>query len=279
MPTVREAKRALSAAQKAYRNRVREARKQLEEAERAHRRQVKDAERARDQAEKDYARRVRDAEKELAQAETGRLVAAYGRVRLYDNRLEAPEGTVELSRRIKAKVESSGRQTSKRDTRQLYLLLDTPAFDSAVRCNPDHKPQVRALAAAIGTAAKNADALIREHDERLEAARNRLERVRADRSGTEAAAARLVEVAGDTATIDDLRARLAATEADTTEVDARAADLLALDPTAKIRPPKRPTGGVRASRPSLRPIGDWWRDRSKKAKAGLVVAAVFFLLI
>ena len=285
---IKEAKRARDEAEKAYRQRVRAARDNAARAERERERALSDTRRALREAEKRYEKSVAQAEKELENARIGPLLGGYGRfagnklVRLYDNRLETPNGTVPLSKQVKAKVESSGRKTEKRDTRELYLLIDTPAFDSAITCNPNDNASLRQLAASINTAAKNAAALIEGHDAREAAAEARLAQVRGDRAEIDEASARLAATEADTDALEAARAALAEAEADTAEIDARSSALLALDPTARLRAPSAPRRSLRATaRPSTGRTGDWWRDRSRKGKVALVVGALlaFFVAI
>lgn len=222
------------------------ARAELSQAEIAHACAVADARRELGEAEKRREIRIRAAEKELGDARTGKLLAGYGNaVRVYDNRIETPEGTARLSEAIDVKVESSGRWTSEADTRELYVLIDTPQFASVVQCHPDRTP-AHELAAAIKTAAKNAKTLIRDHDAGEAAAKKRLADVQADRTEVEAAAAKLEALEVDLGEIEAAATALAEAEADRSEIEAREHDLLAIDPAANLPRASAPRRLVRA---------------------------------
>ena len=270
---IKEAKRALDDAQKSYKRRVKEARDELSGAEQARERELSGARRELQDTQKAYDKRVAAASKRLGQARKGELLGSYGAVQLYDNRLESPEGEVPLSTEIKASVESSGEQTSKSDSRELYLTLDTPQYETVIKCKPADTAKVRELAAAINTAAKNAEARIREHDDRLRAADQEAADAKQDSSAITAAQERVNSVELNTATVDAARERLAQVEADTSEIDARGAEILAIDPTAKVGPPKLPR------RSPFRAIRPWWSRRSRWAKAGIIAATVLVALI
>jgi hypothetical protein len=259
---IKAARESLQAAEREYKTQIQEARGALAAAER----RANEATDVVRRAERAYADRVRSADDALESARTGQLIGAHGPVRLYSNRLETGEGTVELDAAIRASVEASGTRTEHVDSRETVLLLDTPRFDSVVRINPDDTLAVRELAAKINTSAKNAETLKRAHAQAVAGAEQALVAARADREAIVKAERGLVAVTGPGGALDHAREALSAAEADTETLDSARRALRALDPSASIR-----------SESSLRNAGSarrWWRRRSLKAKAALVGAVV-----
>src|SRR5688572_14739775 len=119
------ARKALREAEDDYRTRVKGAATDLAVARRDYERAVKDRRASLQQAETAYADQVRGAERQAADAARGDLLARYGALQLYDNRLESPDGVVELSPAIRASVDVAGQKTDKIDNREVTLLLDT----------------------------------------------------------------------------------------------------------------------------------------------------------
>jgi hypothetical protein len=268
---IKEARRAVDAAESTYRRRLAAARDALARVEQGRERSVGEARRELHAAGAAYERAVANAEARLEQARAGRRLAAYGRVSLFESRLVAPEGVVPLSAAVRATVEASGIKTEKSDDRELVLLLDTPSFDAVVACNPADSTAVRQFAAAINTAAKNAESHLAAHAQAIAAAEQALEAARGDRARVDRAEAELARVEADTAELDASRAAVEAAQSDTSELDARRSDLRELDPKARVadRPPR--VGVVLATR-------GWWRRRSRRARFGIVALAVVALL-
>jgi len=262
----KDVRRQLGEAQKRHQARLNEAKRNTSEARRTHERAIDGARSELKTTERAHEKELADAHNELQDAQTGRLIGSLGGVRLFDNRLEAPDGVVELSQNIKANVEATGVRTDKTDSRETVLLLDTPKFDSVVRVNPNETTKARELAARINTAAKTADELLEEHRARVERAEQRLATANANQAVVDSATRRLDEVQSDTADVDVALKAEAVAESDTAEIDAIKQELLSLDPTAKIK--ERPN---RASA--------WWSRRSWKAKAGLVAGTLLVLAI
>jgi hypothetical protein len=152
---IKEAKRAVEVAEAAYRRKLAAARDVASRAERAYNSAVAEARREVHAAESAQEKAVRTAAARLEEARRGRRLAAYGQVALFENALVAPDGSVPLSREIRASVETSGVKTDKVDNRELVLMLDTPRFDSVIPLNPNDTIAVRQLAAAINTARRS----------------------------------------------------------------------------------------------------------------------------
>jgi hypothetical protein len=271
---LKQARQAVRDAEAAYKSRCRTAERALEDAERAHARRVRDTEKALDLAQQQCQADVDRAHWAAEFARSGAVEDSYGEVRLYPDRLETPQGAVALSPAVRATVEATGIQTEKSDTRETLLLLDTPAFDAVIRVNPSDTTRVREFAARINTAAKNAEARKREHAAALAAAEGELSRVRADRTAIERAEAELARAQADTEPTRLASAALERARAATDELDAARARLLELDPEANVRPLEELQRSSRASG-----VSRAWRNRSRKARAGIVAAAVLLALL
>jgi hypothetical protein len=145
---------------------------------------------------------VRDAEKSLSQARTygTRSLGAYGGVVAYEHAVQTPQGTINLEvEQASASVDTAGalmetrRSTLTRmaagglllggfgmlaggqlqksrmmDTRELYLLIESPSVASMVQCNPNDGPQIRQLANAINMASRGAPARAAERAKSVE---------------------------------------------------------------------------------------------------------------
>lgn len=271
---IRDARERLAVAEREYEARVRQAKERLGQAEREHTRSQKEAEDRLKGAVRSHDQSLRDATNELASAQTGQLLGSYGDVRLYSNRLETPDGTVEISPAVHASVETSGAKSDKADTREVLLLLDTPRFDSVIRARPGDATLVRELAAKINTAAKNAVERTQSYEQALADSQLRFDRVNADRSAIDAAQAAVDAARSDTGASELAARELEAATSDTAALDARRAELTALDPTAKIKNVED-----RVSRERSIPGLAWWRRRRWPVKIALVVAAVFVGLV
>ncbi|MGD0272473.1 MAG: hypothetical protein ABSB96_01880 [Gaiellaceae bacterium] len=154
------------------------------------------------------------------------------------------------------------------------LLLSTPRFDSVVSFRGVPAATAHQVAANINTAAKNASESLRTYKQRLDVAEKELKRVTADRSEIEQASARLEEVEADTHSVDQAEANLAAAEANTEELGTRRRELLALDPTAKVKEIKAPGSRLASSQPLI-----WWRERSRPARIALIAGGSLFGLL
>jgi len=130
------------------------------EADREYRAAVVRAEQYYGNAVNGYERSVKAAQKDLQLAKeqgrqrVGTQKTRNGDVRLWQDRIETPQGTHYFQDgRVKAKATSKGtlRVMKERtvDTRELYLRVETPAFISQLQCNPDHSTAVRQFEVAV----------------------------------------------------------------------------------------------------------------------------------
>ena len=135
--------------------------------------------------------------KELERARERRVLGQYRDVTLYEDGLVTASGSCPLSAEITASVQDAGslqkyvtsrvtltraltigvfaigakkKKTHTVDTRELYLLIEAPGFESLTTCDPSHGPRVRQLATVINNAGKQAADLVTERDRRIAAA-------------------------------------------------------------------------------------------------------------
>lgn len=234
----------LKDAKKAYERRVSDARKLLSQSEKEHERAVKEAQSQLEGAQKEHDRAVKAAEQRVADANaSGRhKLGNYKSVTLYEDRIATAEGTCELSPEVTATVDTAGnlqvnkritltrwaiagpfalamRKKEKHDTRELWLLIETPSFASLVECDPNDGAKVRELAAKITTAGRNAVSGAQARARVVEEAERELPRAREDRTAIDHAREKLAEVESDVAAIDAARETLERTEADHADVD------------------------------------------------------------
>ena len=147
-------------------------------------------ERASFEAEKEHKTTVRAWDKQVAtanhdfqrlQSQVNQVQGKYSGVRLYENRVETPQGTIYFENGpVEAMADTAGNlavtqritltrlvaggivggiifpKKKKHDTRELYLLIKSPTLASLVECQPDDGPKVRALATSINNAALSA---------------------------------------------------------------------------------------------------------------------------
>jgi multidrug efflux pump subunit AcrA (membrane-fusion protein) len=267
---VQDARKRLKEAEAAYRDAVRSATDGLTQAQRAREMALNEARAQLESATKTYDSKVAEAKRNTAGAERGELLGSLGQVLLFINRLEAPDGTVPLSRDIQATAEVSGEKGKDFDNREVLLLLSTPKFDSVIHCKPTDAVAAREFAAKVNTAAKNAAENLSTYERRAKGWKENEERVVADRSEVEAADAHLKQVEADTQEVDQAQAALDAAIANTSALEERRKELLALDPSAKVKDVKVSRFPIDFSRPLA-----WWRERRLISKIGLATAGVF----
>ncbi len=273
---IREARLRLKEAEEAHVASLRSATEELARTKREREKVLKEARSQLRSATSGYDSRVAAASEKVEAARNGELLARLGSVRLFNNRLEAPEGTIPLSSDIKASVEISAptQKGTGSGIPEGLLLLSTPRFDSVVSFRGAPAATAHKVAASINTAAKNASESLHTYQQRLDAAEKELKQTSADRSEIEKATARLEEVEADTQNVEQAEANLAAAEADTETLEARRAELLAIDPTAKVKQIKAPSERLAGARPLI-----WWRERSKPARVALITGGSLFGLL
>jgi hypothetical protein len=183
--------------------------RELHEATKAHVVAVKSAEGALKSTQKTCDREYSQAEGALRGAEKigTRALSSYGTVRLFEDRVQTQDGTAYFSQgNVDATVDTAGnlavtkRATFTRmaagglllgpigavaagmgapkkkmhDTRELYLMVETPTFGSVVQCQPDDGPKVRQFAMAISNACRSFPSLEQQRTNAIAEASARL---------------------------------------------------------------------------------------------------------
>jgi hypothetical protein len=244
----REARQAVSQAERRYTAQVRDRRRALAKAERAHEQAVRRAQNSLAEAERSGDRQIRSTEAAIRSATSGGELRRFLQLRLYEDRLVTPEVAVPVEPGLRAVVgtddtvralaspytrsrlqdrHAPGRHVGPRRLRggHTYLLVETGATSILVPCDEQAK-DADAFAQAVNVTALNADRLAAR---RMSAAGELVGELQERRSRRDAAVAEahraLEDVESDTAAIDSARAELAAAEADTAEVDRARAEL------------------------------------------------------
>jgi len=257
---LKAARRELRRAEKAYASRVKARRRALANAGRAHARAVREAEEELRAVERSGEAPIRRAEQEVARARAGRELARFGRLALHEDRIEAPEGEVLLSRAITAIVDTAqqllereraiGRLGTAADLaavrvlerraghsrRDLYLLLETPRFVSVAPCAREHA-RAREFANWVNVAVLNAADFARRRHEAIAGAERALVQLRGEwAAAIERAGRKLANVEADIAAVEEARRALAEVEADTGGIETRTSALRALEPPSGPSP-------------------------------------------
>ncbi|WP_447153158.1 hypothetical protein [Nakamurella sp. GG22] len=175
---------------------------------------------------------IRRTEKELQglRSPDGHRLGAYRGITLYQLSVTTPQGSSSLAGATAA-VDTSGnlavtrrgtvtravaggllfgpvgaivggagfKKKTEHDSRELYLMVETPSLVSVVKCPPDQGMQARAFAAKIQTAAKRAAELEAKRPAMLADAEQRLAAARSDTKTVEATLLNLKEVKADPA--------------------------------------------------------------------------------
>jgi hypothetical protein len=208
----------------------RDAKRAAREARRTYDRAVHAAERAQRDAERNRENELHVARTQLTAAEDprGGRVGEYRKVVLYERVIVTPNGHEVSVRGATASVDATGsiavtqrptltraaaggllfgpigvlgslaaRKREVHDGRELYLIIETEAGGIVVECPGGDGLVARQFAVAIGTMARNLDALDAQRAGMAEAARSTLARLEADTRAIDAARAEADRVRGD----------------------------------------------------------------------------------
>jgi len=248
---LKSAERALKESEKEHESRVKQGQRLLVQAEKQHEGAVKDVQKELQAAQKDYDKGIKSAEKRLRDAEQSgqKKLGNYKDVTLYEDRITTAQGTAKLTPDVTASADTAGnlavtkritltrlaaggiigglvfQKKQKHDTRELYLLVETPEFASVTQGSAEDGSKVRDLAAKIVTAGRNAANVARLREQAIDSAKRELEQARLNRSAVEGAQARLRQVEADVTTVQAAKTVLAEIESDTSEVDERRREL------------------------------------------------------
>jgi hypothetical protein len=142
---------------------------------------VRERLRALKDAQKSGKKSIKGAEKQLSAAKDVPLIAHAGSIRIYEDRVQTPEGTHPLDDRVTFEVDTAGNmmvtrrhtltrfaligvfsvftpKATKHDNRELYFLAEHPQWASIAKLNPDAGMGARQAAQAANLAARNAAA-------------------------------------------------------------------------------------------------------------------------
>ncbi|MEZ5101992.1 MAG: hypothetical protein R3C15_19765 [Thermoleophilia bacterium] len=299
-PGVRDLERQLRDAQKAHEGRVREARKHLEQLERGRERELRAARDEIARREAEHARRIAEAEQRLASVRATLQpleIARFGKVRLFEDRIETKDGVARLGRGTNAIVDSAARIAISRpgavarlaasgrvdgrsfraiqglDAKKVFLLVDAPDLVSLMPVRWGEEEVAQHFAQRVNIAALNARRLERQREDAIHEVEHELGLVQAFRGAIEAAEADLARLEADTPDIAEAKELLAEAEADTDAVaelrarveaareEARVAQLAAAAAAAEV---VRAEADVieEASPPPAGDVTDGWDEAS-----------------
>lgn len=218
----------LSAEEEEGRAALKEAQRRLNEVEKVHERQVKDAHKGLKNAKHDHERLVKDATKTLENKRRSNKLGSLAGVTLYDDQIVTPDGSSVLSPDVRAAADTagnlqvSGRVTVTRlatlglfafalkkkktnDTRELYLVVETPEFMTVRSVDPKLGNAARQFAAQIVNAGKQGPHVIEQKRVMAQIAERSLHEAESDRRAIEEATETLREAEADTAGIEQAR--------------------------------------------------------------------------
>jgi hypothetical protein len=164
-----------------------------------------------------------------------------GWVKLWEHEIRTPEGSARFTDGlVEAIVDTAGnlavtkratltrfvalggigalvfKKTEKHDARELYLLIEAPAFATVIACRPDKGAEVRQFAAKITTTARTAMTAVEKRAQGLEEAQQTLTTIRNDDAALKAIAvvrATLEAARADRAAIEAAETKMAAARA------------------------------------------------------------------
>lgn len=110
---------------------------------------------------------------------------------------------------VGAIVGASAKKNKIHDTRELYLMIESPQFGAAITCNPDHGPRVRQLAVAINNAGRQVEQMTAYRVSQISIADAALAAEEANTEPIDTAAAALEAAKANTVRKDAAAARLA----------------------------------------------------------------------
>ena len=254
---VKKAREAYKQAEKNYRDAVKQAETELKVAQEAHSKAVQSSQKQLADVEGSYRKAVQNAQQVLQSWSNpghGRRLATYQGITLYEHAIATPQGTAPTLG-ASATVDTAGnlavtkrvtltrlvaggiigglifQKKSKDDTRELYIVIETPTIVTAVKCPPDQGMRARQLAANIQQQANWAANWTRQRETALPQAEAWLSHVTADTAAWQAAWAELARVQADPAyiwAVDEARKRLSETRRDLTSIEAARGGLTAI---------------------------------------------------
>ncbi|MDP9485280.1 MAG: hypothetical protein M3Q49_05725 [Actinomycetota bacterium] len=217
--------------------RLHEADRELNAADKEHKRAVKAAEKELRGAVRSRERLIMLAEFDLAKtrARGKRPLGSYrgekgATIQLFADHVETPEGQARFEDgSVTATVDTAGnlavtrrgtitrtvllggiggiifKKAVRHDTRELYLLIESPNLVSIIQGRPDDGSQVRKFAVQINHASRSYASVLEAHERDVVQAERALRQRKDDRAAIEAAETKLTAAEGNTARLDEAR--------------------------------------------------------------------------
>lgn len=225
---------------------------------------VKQAEKDLRAVRKQHEHGIRAAERELAQARQPAFIGHAGKIRVFEDHVETPEGRHPLDEQVQASVQTAGNMTvtqrvtltrvvglgvvgglvlpkkTKHDDRDLYFAIEHPQWASMAQLNPDVGAAARQVVRNTNLAARNVAANSKRRQQLITSATEQVRRARQDTDAVDHAQ-RALAAANASATKVDLvaaavRERLAGVPADS-RLRGRAEKALAEQPSGRSPQP------------------------------------------
>ena len=183
---------------------------------------VKDAEKQYQTLEKACDKELSSAQRSLEKAQGGvnKTLGHYGGIRLFEDRVQTPQGVASfMDGPVSSTVDTAGNiavsqritltrllaggiiggiifpKKNKTDSRELYLLVQTPQFASMIECKPEHANRVRQLAVQISNTSLQAESLRVARQNAIDTAEKHLGEVSESRQAALAASSKQLETA------------------------------------------------------------------------------------
>lgn len=212
----------------------------VSEAEKEYGLAVKQAEKQNQGTIKEWDKKVSASNKELQKANAlgQRKLGSYGAIKLFEDHLETPQGTIYFEKeQATAAVDTAGnlaltkrvtvtrllaggivggllfQKKKEHDSRELYLLIESESIASMVECKPEDGAKVRQLAVAIMNASKSWASVKQAKETAVGAAQRQLEVVTAQRiAELQKAEHSLNAVRSGTQRVDEAKRQLSASQ-------------------------------------------------------------------
>ncbi|MDO8736591.1 MAG: hypothetical protein Q7K29_05845 [Thermoleophilia bacterium] len=174
----------------------------LIEAEKTYQSSVKEAKKVFKETNKVWAKKLKEAEKSLNNALRNESIDRFGKIKLFEDRIESPEGTAFFTNgEVKAEVEAEGnlsisqRPTVTRwaccgcfslampkktthDSRQLFLTITAPGVGLLVKSKLPDSKKIRQFAVNVNSAYQSAEVKKKSREDAVKVATSGLETVK-----------------------------------------------------------------------------------------------------
>lgn len=253
-------------ADKAYKDAIKAADLRLRQAQDVHASAISVARKNLAGAEAAYAKAVGSAQQALSEwtaPGTGRRIDSLWGITLYEHAIATPQGSASLYG-ASASVDAAGnlavtkrvtltrlvaggiigglifQKKTKDDTRELYIVIETPTVVSAVKCPPDQGPKARQFAAKVQQQSNWESGWLKQRETAQPQAAMYFAAIKKDTSRVESARTELARTLSDAAHLDAIaasRKELNSARSDVPRREAAGARLLAVgEHVQEIRP-------------------------------------------